>query len=492
MLLTLLSHQWKANSRSPVFQKSIVLNIILALLVLYFGAIFLFLGYNLHTILAKAYPEQPPVAIFNGALLFYFLIDLFFRFMMQELPVLAVQPYLHLPIPKQKLIHFVLLKSVPSIFNLLFLLIFVPFMLSAVIPAYGAGAALAWLLAATALTFVNNFLLVYFKRQLSSKPMLTLLFGIGVAGLMLLDYAGVFSLYAASRVVFGALLLEPWPVAVPVLLLAGVYVLNYNFLKAHTYPEELRVRENKRVEGKGIAFLNRFGELGKLIELELKLIWRHKRSKSAVMMSVIFLFYGFIFYGKDNYQNDFAMYIFVGIAMTGMPVFNFGQFVPGWQSAHFDALLTRRISPYQFYAAKFWIFVPTVALVYILTLPYGAIFGYQIFLVNTAAMLFNIGVNVFVIFYFSVYNRSRLDLSKSSAFNWQGVGASKFLMTLPLLVLPSLLYAPFGLMGVPYVGVVAIGLTGLVGIIFHKPLLHWTAGRFVQHKYKLAAGFRQA
>lgn len=491
MLLTLLSHQWKANSRSPVFQKSLVLNIILALLILYFGAIFLFLGFNLHAILAKAYPEQQPIAIFNGALLFYFLIDLFLRFVMQELPVLAVQPYLHLPIPKRKLIHFVLLKSVPSVFNLMFLLIFVPFMLSAVIPKYGAGAALAWIFAAFALTLVNNFLLIYFKRQLSNRPMLTLLFGVGVAGLMLLDYAGAFSLYAVSRVVFGTLLLQPWLAVVPVLLLVGIYVLNYNFLKAHTYSEELRVRESKQVEGKGIAFLNRFGELGKLIELELKLIWRHKRSRSAVLMSIIFLFYGFVFYGKDNYQDGFAIYIFVGIAMTGMPVFNYGQFLPGWQSAHFDALLTRRISPYQFYAAKFWIFVPAVTLVYILTLPYG-IFGYKIILINTAAMLFNIGVNVFVVFYFSVYNRSRLDLSKSSAFNWQGVGASKFLMTLPLLLLPSLIYAPFGFMGVPYMGIAAIGLIGLIGFCFQKPLLQWTANRFVKHKYKLAAGFRQA
>lgn len=491
MLLTLIAHQWKASRRSPVFQKSLLLNIILALLILYFGAIFLIIGFNLDTILAKAFPEQPPIDVFNGALLFYFLVDLFFRFVLQELPVLAVQPYLHLPIPKRKLIHFVLLKSVPGIFNLMFLLIFVPFMLSAVIPEYGAGVALTWLFAATALTFLNNFLLIYFKRQLSSKPVLTLLFGIGVAGLMLLDYAGVFSLQAVSKAVFGALLLQPWLIVVPVLLLAGVYVLNYNFLKAHTYPEELRVREHKRVEGRDITFLNRFGETGKLIELELKLIWRHKRSKSVVTMSVIFLFYGFIFYGNESYMNGFAMLIFVGIAMTGMPVFNYGQFVPGWQSAHFDALLTRRISPCQFYAAKFWIFVPAVTLVYILTLPYG-IFGYKIILINTAALFFNIGVNVFIVFYFSVYNKSRLDLSKSSAFNWQGVGASKFLMTLPLLVLPLLIYAPFGFMGVPYMGIAAIGLIGLTGFAFQKPLLQWTANRFVKHKYKLAAGFRQA
>ncbi|GHA75463.1 hypothetical protein GCM10007389_31660 [Pontibacter akesuensis] len=463
----------------------------MVLLILYFGGIFLLLGFTLHKILAELFPGQSPVVLFNGALLFYFLLDLFFRFLLQELPVLAVQPYLHLPIKKSKLVHFVLVKSLPSMFNLIMLLVFVPFMISAVIPAYGIGAALAWLFALIALTFFNNFLLIYFKRQLSSNSKLTLLFGLVVIGLFIIDYFDVFSLRAVSVAVFGAVLAQPWLLVAPVLLLVGAYWLNYQFLKAHTYPEELAVRETKRVEGKDIAFLNRFGEIGKLIELELKLIWRHKRSKSVLTISVLFLFYGFIFYHDEKFLSGFAMLIFVGIAMTGMPMFNYGQFIPSWQSGHFDALLTRRISPYQFYAAKFWIFVPITTLGYVLTLPYGLI-DYKIFLINTAAFLFTIGVNVFVVFFFSVYNTSRLDLSKSSAFNWQGVGASKFLMMLPMLLLPLLIFAPFGFMGVPYMGIAAIGLLGLIGFVFQKQLLQWSANRFVAHKYKLATGFRQA
>ncbi|WP_439880240.1 DUF5687 family protein [Pontibacter sp. MBLB2868] len=490
MLLTLLSQQLKASRRSSVFQKSIVLNVIMGLLILYFGAIFLVIGFNLGELLTKLSPGKNPVDLFNGSLLFYFLIDLFFRFMLQELPVLVIQPYLHLPVSKSKLVHFVLLKSVPSMFNLIFLLVFVPFMFSNVVPVFGAGAAFAWLSALIALTFFNNFLLIYFKRQLATKPLITLLFGLAVAGLLLLDYLKVFSLFEVSTVAFGAVLQQPWLLMVPVLLLTGAYLLNYFYLLAHTYPEELAVRRNTTVEGKRIVFLDRFGDIGRLIELELKLIWRHKRPKSVIAMSVIFLFYGLIFYRNDAYIDGFAMLIFVGIVMTGMPVFNYGQFLPGWQSSHFDALLTKRISPYQFYAAKFWIFVPTIILVYVLSLPYGLI-SFKIILINTAAMLFNMGVNVFVVFFFSVYNTSRLDLSKGAAFNWQGVGASKFLMVIPLMVLPVLIYLPFGYWGVPYVGIAGIGLLGLIGLSFQKQLLHMMARRFVAHKYKLAAGYRQ-
>ncbi|MFD2514566.1 DUF5687 family protein [Pontibacter locisalis] len=491
MLLTLLSHQWKASSRSSVFQKSIALNIIIGLLILYFGAIFLVLGFASKKILLGLFPNENPVIVFNGGLIFYFLVDLFFRFLLQELPVLAVQPYLHLPVRKNKLIHFVLVKSLPSMFNLIFLLVFVPFLINAVMPAYGIGAGLAWLFAILCLTLSNNFLSLYFKRQLSNKPMLTLAFGVVVAGLMLLDYVGAFSLVTISKAVFGAVLSQPWLAVVPLFFVIGLYLLNYSFLKAHTYPEELAVHKTTQVEGKGIAFLSRFGELGKLIELELKLIWRHKRSKSLVTMSVFFLFYGLIFYRNQTYMDGFAVLIFVGIMLTGMPMFNYGQFVPSWQSGHFDAILTRRISPYQFYASKFWIFVPVATLAYLITLPYG-FFGYKIILINTAAFLFNIGVNVFIIFFFSVYNTSRLDLSKGSAFNWQGVGASRFVMMLPMMLLPVLIYLPFKYMGVPYIGVAAIGLLGLIGFIFQKQLLQWSANWFLRHKYKLATGFRQA
>lgn len=490
MLFTLLKHQWKADIRSSVFQKSIVLNIIMGLLILYFGGIFLFLGFRVDNILAELAPGKDPVAMLNGVLFYYFLSDLFFRFMLQELPVLAVEPYLHLPLRKRKLVHFVLLKSVTSFLNILPLLFILPFMAEAVLPAHGTAAAAAWALTLVAVTLLNNFVLLYFKRQLSNKPLYTLAFGIVVGGLMLLEYLGLLPLRQVSEVAFGAVLAQPWLPVVPLLLVAGAYLLNYTFLIRHVYPEELKVRKATTVSGGNIAFLSRFGEVGKLIELELKLIWRHKRPKSLLSMSVFFLFYGFLFY-KEPHLEGFAMLLFVGLMITGTAIFNYGQFMPGWQSTHFDALLTQRISPYQFYRAKYWMFLAVTVLVYLITLPYGLL-GYKIILINTATMLYNIGVNVFIIFFFSAYNTARLDLSKGSAFNWQGVGASKFLMMLPLIILPLLIYMPFGMAGSPYMGVATLGVLGLLGLVFQRQLLHYTAAHFLAHKYKLAAGFRQA
>ena len=490
MFGNLLAQQWKQTRRSPVFQKSIVVNIVLGLLILYFSLIFISLGFFADKVLLKLYPGQSAVDSMNSFLLFYFLVDLFMRFMLQDMPVVAVQPYLHLPVSRSKLIHFALLRSIPSMFNLLMLLLFVPFMLRTVIPVYGAGIAGIWLASLLLLTFFNNFLLIYFKRQLTSNPKRTLIFGLAVAGLMLLDYSGVLSLRQISMDAFGSLLQQPWLVVVPAAMLTLAYWLNFRFLRDNLYPEEISIKKVSSVEGGDIAFLNRFGDTGRLIALELKLIWRHKRPRSIVIISTLMLFYGMIFYTNEKYLEGYGMLIFVGIFVTGSPIFNYGQFIPGWQSSHFDALLTRPISTYQFIHAKFWLFVPAVLLAFVLTLPY-VFFGYKVLLINLAACLFNIGVNSFLIFYFAVLNRERLDLSSGSAFNWQGVGASKFVMMLPMIISPLLIFMPFRFLDIPEWGVFTIGLVGLMGIVFHKQLLAQVCRRFTANKYKLASGFRQ-
>ena len=46
-------------------------------------------------------------------------------------------------------------------------------------------------------------------------------------------------------------------------------------------------------------------------------------------------------------------------------------------------------------------------------------------------------------------------------------------------------------MGEPQVGIVAVGLAGVVGIIFRSKLIDLTTRRLAERKYKIAAGFRK-
>jgi hypothetical protein len=139
--------------------------------------------------------------------------------------------------------------------------------------------------------------------------------------------------------------------------------------------------------------------------------------------------------------------------------------------------------------AKLTIGMLVTTFCYIITVPY-VFFGTDILIINTAAYLFNIGFLSFLLTYMATYNKLRMDLSKGSAFNYQGIGATNWLVLLPAFLLPVLIYVPFGLLGYKYAGLAFIALVGLSGLLFRKLLIRKITENFFQRKYIMAEGFR--
>lgn len=108
----LIVHYWKEKVRSPFWQKSIFLNILLGFVAIYLILNFIALSLFADKILLNAYPNQSVIFSFSKILFYYFLLDIVFRFFMQQLPVISIQPYLTLPIRKRTLLHFPLIRSV--------------------------------------------------------------------------------------------------------------------------------------------------------------------------------------------------------------------------------------------------------------------------------------------------------------------------------------------------------------------------------------------
>ncbi|HHH50567.1 MAG TPA: hypothetical protein ENK52_06280, partial [Saprospiraceae bacterium] len=181
MMLKLLSLQWKETIRSAFWEKNLVTNILLGLLALYFALNFLVLGIFLDRILLKIFPDSDPFFIFNRFVLYYLLFDLFMRFMIQQFPTISIQPYLHLPIPKKKLFHYLLIKSIPNFFNWVPFLLIIPFFIKVVVPNYGATQNVVWLLAIAGLILNNNFISYYLKKIFSVKAYVPLIILLGIA-----------------------------------------------------------------------------------------------------------------------------------------------------------------------------------------------------------------------------------------------------------------------------------------------------------------------
>jgi hypothetical protein len=105
-------------------------------------------------------------------------------------------------------------------------------------------------------------------------------------------------------------------------------------------------------------------------------------------------------------------------------------------------------------------------------------------------LIWNLGVNTVLVLFFANQNYKRIDLSKGSAFNWEGVGASQWIMSLPLLITPFLVYLPFSYMDYPDAGIAFIGITGLLFIISREFWLNLLIKQFQNKRFTIAEGFR--
>src|SRR3970040_2520972 len=192
----------KAFFRSASVGKSIGLKILMGFLVVYFLLVFLVVGIALYPLLAKSFPDQKPLAIVNSFVIFWLAFELVLRFFMQSLPVMNIKPLLILPIKKRTVIHFVLLKSLTSIYNIFPLLVIIPFGIFNIIEGnYNPLNMVVWMLAMYILVLTLNYANFLLKKKFAENIKAFLPFV--ALGLLFfgLDYFGVFKITTLSGTV---------------------------------------------------------------------------------------------------------------------------------------------------------------------------------------------------------------------------------------------------------------------------------------------------
>lgn len=489
---SLLAQRWKQTIRSTYFKQGWGVKILIGFLILYFGGAFFALGLFLPEILEQEFPNAVLLTpVFVGFLLYYFLADLVMRFFLQDLSVITIQHYLTLPIKKSRVIHFLLRGSVFNFFNVLPLFVITPFAIRAVSEEYGAMNALLWFLSMLFFVVANHFLAIYVKRVLAVKQSVFIGLAVIVGGLYAGDVLNFYSLQEISEFLFIGFAQNSYLIVVPAVILSLFYLLNFNFLKTHT---QLDLWQTKATEGsvntERFSFLESKGIIGYMVANELKLITRNKRTRTILFTTVLFMAFGLNFYLNDDFGNSTAFLIMGGIFMTGIFLINYGQFLVGWEGSHFDGILTRSYSIEDFYRSKFLLLSVSCVVTYIMTTPY-IYFGWEAFYINTACFIYNLGFNSFFLLYASTYNKKKIDLSKGSAFNYQGTGATQWIISLPLFVLPILIFVSFNVFGAKNLGIIAVGAVGLISMAFSKLWFKAIAQNFKEKKYRNAEGFRE-
>nr|WP_299343288.1 DUF5687 family protein [Allomuricauda sp.] len=478
--------QWKSFFRSSSFGKGIALKILMVFLGLYLLISLVGAGVGMYFILRKLVPDVSPMWLISQYFVYWILIELFLRYFMQKLPVMDIKPFLSLPIKKSAIAHYILGRSAVSVYNLLAIFFFVPFAIVLIFQGYPALNVLLWVVSIGAITLCINY--VNFIINKSDKALVII--GAIIVGLYALDYFGLLPVKEFFGPIFHGLYAYPIAVFIPVALAILVYIINFNYLKNRIFLDASLKTKSQEAKTSDLAWTKRFGDIAPFLQLDLKLIWRNKRTKAQVFISLLFVFYGLIFYTQEIYANMMPMYAFLGIFMTGIFLANFGQFIPAWDSAYYSMMMSQNIPLRKYLESKAGLIAVSVVVMFLLTIPY-VYFGWKALAVNFGSALYNLGVNIPVILYFGSFNKKRIELDQSPFGNMQGTSGTQFLIMLPVLGLPILIFTIAYYLFSVEVAVIVLSVLGIVGFFFRNYFFDKITEQYRRKKYGMIDGFKE-
>ncbi|MBE8724889.1 DUF5687 family protein [Flavobacterium hungaricum] len=479
--------EWKSFLRSASFGTNLAMKILIGFLMIYFSLIFIGMGVGAFYVLKKMNLE--PLVTINKFLIYYFSFDLIVRLLVQKIPVLNIKPLLVLPFKKPTIVHFSLGKTALSFFNWVHALFFVPFSVVLFLKGYDTVGILLWLIAAFCFVYINNFLNII----LSNIDKLFVVF-LGITALLgVAQYYDLFNITIYTTPVFQGFYESRWMALIPVLGLIGLYIFTFKYFKNNLYLDAGLSKKEDVATTENLSWLNKFGTLGTFLKNDIKLIKRNKRSKTTIFMSVIFLFYGLLFFsgGIETYDKP-VMHIFAGIFVSGGFLFVFGQFVPSWDSSYYQLMMTQNI-PYRGYITSKWWLIVIATFVSTILASFYLFFGWEVYLTIVVGAVYNIGVNSHLVLLGGAFTKTPIDLSSAGgAFgDKKAFNLNAMLLSLPKILLPMGLYALGFYYGNKMIGLALVAGAGVLGFVFKEKVFSLIEKRYKIEKYNTISAYKQ-
>lgn len=476
--------EWKSFFRSASFGTNVVLKVFMGLMALYFLSMFLIIGFGLYSILENS--ELNPLQTVNKFLIYYFIVDLIIRYFLQKMPVMNIRPLLTLPIKRNTIVHFSLGKTAISFFNVLHAFLFIPFSIRLIQNDFDVVHVMLWHLGIVGVIYMNNFINVLLNNKDSVfYSVLAVVVGCGVA-----QYYAIFDPTVYTAPFFNGLYTTDYLVVIPVLAAAGAYYFAFNYFKSNLNLDEGLAKKSEVAKTENFNWLNQFGTLGTFLKNDIKLIKRNKRSRTTVIMSVVFLFYGFLFF--NNPHQPAVMGIFAGIFVSGGFLFTFGQFVPSWDSAYYQLMMSQNIQYKEYLSSKWWLVV-FATIISTLLASFYLYFGWHTYLLIVVGAVYNIGVNSHLVLLGGAFVKTPIDLSTSKqAFgDKQAFNVKTMLIAIPKLLIPVLLYGLGKTIFNENIGLLLVVIAGVIGFALRGKVFNMIEKIYKTEKYATIAAYKQ-
>ena len=485
-LLLLLRKQGNlALRRSPAFEQSVVARVMMVIGAGFMIIYLIFLG----TMMAMPASESHSYTLLLAMMPLWLAIDFGSRFAVQQTPAMMVKPFLLQPMPFHSVIETFLLNTLLAGFNWVWLALYLPY---AVIVFFGGASlsvALLIVFCGLVMTMANSqFYLIV--RTLAARFVLWWALPFLVFGAFWLPLVVNEDLFD-HQMDFICDFTSTWFFALfSVALLAGLFWLN-RWLQFRFVREEIMKQEKKEAAMKKVyqyTFLERFGQTGEYLKLELKSIFRNKAIRSRVIMSltlitVLTLMISYTSaYDNRMMLNFWCLYCFGLYGMTTLVK------IMCPEGNYIDLLMTHKENILSLLKAKYYFHVAILLVPLLLMLP--AVIAGKFSLLMMAAYLFLCsGLLYFMLFQLAVYNKQTLPLNQKITGKNNAENGVQLIIVMVGMFSPLVLVALFIILFDENTAYTLLAIIGLVITLLHPIWLRHIYKRMMLRKYDNLEGF---
>lgn len=463
----------------------------LGFMALYFIAIMVLFGFLFEPMFKDIAPGMEPYHILNKGMWFFLIVDFGVRFMAQKLPATEVKPYVLLPVGKKRVLSCYLLANGFSLYNFIWWFMLLPFACMSVWKYYHLLGVLGFLIGYWLLMVMNG----YFQslcRALINEHILWTLLPIGIYALIVVGMfvpEGFSLMTVGMELGEGFILWEAWAFLAVIACVALFFWLNLVFQSRIVDKEMSRNKVTKLKKVREYKFLDRFGEMGEYMRLEIKLLTRNKVPRTQLRTGLILMImFSVLLSFSDVYDGQFMRYFIAiyNVSVLGVMVLSQTMMFEG---NYLDGLMSRRESILSLLRAKYYLHC-VICIVPVLIMIAPVTQGKLTVLDILAALFITTGLVFFIMFQLAVYNKSTMNLNqkvmgRNSTGNWFQsllIMAGFFLPIVAIMGLQALFGETTGIL-------VMLGI-GIVFTLLHPLWLRNVYHRFMSRRYENMEGFR--
>lgn len=456
----------------------------LAFVLLYFIGIGTFLGW------IAATEDEQQVIFF--VLPFLLILDFFGRFMAQQTPVMLVKPYLLMPVSKYTAVDCFLVSQLFDSSNLIWMSLFLPYTFICVCGNMSLWAGLGLLLLLHLMILVNSqwYLLV---RTLVNRSMFWWALPVVIYGSFILPFL-LLSNKAAEKIFdqifdfIGEYAFSWMAFILFVVLFIVLFIINRTLQMRFIYDEISKHEKTNLKHVSEFSALNRFGQIGEYLKLEIKSTMRNKAIRTRFLQGVgIITMLSLMIAYTDAYTSGFArnmwcLYCFVFFGAVNLVK------VMGPEGNYIDLLMVHEENILTLLRAKYYFYCAIVLLPFLLLLP-PIISGKFSLLMVLAYLLITTGPEYCLLFQLAVYNKQTLPL------NDKITGKNQFENKLQLMIELVVFFVPVALvltLQALFNDTVAFSVMIVIGLAFTLAAPYWMRHiyqRMMRRRYENLEGF---